>query len=121
METVQIDGVKAVAYGTTHVAVPTVPDHDSGSTTGLRVKKGIVEESCRRFVGSRILAKDDGVEASVKSTGMDFALLHLMEAVRTEVKAIATLSQIGHQLMSALHHSCLLGTEVKETVVELKA
>ena len=57
----------------------------------------------------------------VQSTGMQFLVLYLVEAVGTHVQPVAPAPQVVHQLTGSIHQAGFGGTEVQEQVAGLQA
>ena len=119
-EAVEIGCGQSVALGTEDIRLEIVANHQGAVTTCARLSHGIVEEGWRRFVGSCILAEDDGIEIVGQSTGPQLLVLHLVETVGAHVHAIALLAQVVHQCLGTVHQSRLVGAEVQEQVAGLQ-
>ena len=119
-EAIEEDCVEPCPFGAKDVGVEVVANHEGGLLGGLGHPEGIVEEEGRGFVGTCILAEDDGREMVEESAGAEFLVLHLVEAVAAHMHPIALSSQVIHQFLGTIDKTRLLSAERKELVAGLE-
>ena len=80
----------------------------------------MVEIERRGLVGACVLAQDDGVEIVAQATGIEFLILHLVEAIAAHVYPITLLAQVVHQFVGTVDNARFRGAEVEELVTDLQ-
>ena len=118
---IEKDGVQTCLLGSQDVGAEIVAYHDGTLRLGSTDAECIMEELGGRFVGSRILAKDNGVEKIVQTAGFQLAVLHLVETVAAHVETIPSLLQVPHQFVGSRNHARFDGTRFEEEVADLVA